>query len=128
MGKLRPSEVKELDQGSLEARTRTSNPTLGCSGKRGPLPSLLAGMVAEPGDSIPGAPAGESWGGGWGCSVEPGHLSWEQGLSSISSHSQTVHLFCLSLCRVLGRVGWWCVDSEAASHPPLEEIPGGGDW
>ena len=33
--------------------------------------SLLARSVAEPGDSIPGAPAGESWGAGWDA-----HLSW----------------------------------------------------
>ena len=73
--------MKEPDRGSLEVRMGFCQSRRCCQGR------LLAGSGAESGDSIPGAPAGESWGGGWGRSPELGHLSWEQDLPSIASHS-----------------------------------------
>lgn len=103
-GRLRPSEVQGLDQGSLEARLEYVTPCWAVPGRLvGPrsgqaLYHLLTGMAAEPGGSIESPPAGESWGGGWGCTSEPGHLSWEQELSSSFAHSQKFsHLVCLSV-------------------------------
>lgn len=50
------------------------------------------------------SPAGESWGSRWGCSPEPGYLSWEHEFSSISAHSQ---MFSLSVCLSVSVQGLW---------------------
>lgn len=98
-----------LDQCSLEATTGTSDLTPGCSSEVGG-PQEWAGPclvcwqdVCRARRLSPEATAGESRGGGHGCSPELGHLSAED-LSFISTHSQ--RSANLSVCWWLYRILW----------------------